>query len=272
MKIIIALLAGYAVLVAVAFLLQRRLLYYPDVSTPSARQLASVGLSYWPAGDSYRGFIASDAPENAHATVVVLHGNAGAAWQRDYYVNALQPLGYRVVLAEYPGYGGRPGTPSEKALVADARQTVQHVHEQFSEPLFVWGESLGCGVAAALAADASLPLRAVVLLTPWDNLPRMAQSAYWFLPARWIVRDKYDNTANLRKFKGPVAVLVAERDEIVPNAHSMLLYQSLAEPKKLWTFASAGHNSWPVSANEAWWREVMTFVNREHPPLGGPAE
>lgn len=262
MKLILALLVGYATLVVAACMLQRQMLYYPALNAPSEAQLQTVGLRFWPVADAYRGFVARETQDFAHATVVVFHGNAGAAWQREYYVKALQPRGYRVLLVEYPGYGGRPGTPSEKSLVAEARETLRRAHEQFGGPLIVWGESLGCGVAAALAADRSLPVSGVVMLTPWDNLPRMAQSAYWFLPARLLVQDKYDNSANLREFNGPVAVLVAEQDAVIPVAHSMTLYQSLAEPKKLWTFPGAGHNSWPVAADEAWWGEVMTFVNQ----------
>ncbi|MGI9284445.1 MAG: alpha/beta hydrolase [Pseudomonadales bacterium] len=264
MKLFFTIVAGYGVLVLVAFLLQRQLLYYPEPNAPTADHLQNLGLRFWPTADSFRGFVANGALEHSNGTVVVFHGNAGAAWQRGYYVDALQPLGYQVVLAEYPGYAGRSGSPSEKALVIDARETVQQVYEQFGGPLILWGESLGCGIAAALVADSSVPLNAVVMLTPWDNLPRMAQSAYWFLPARWFVRDKYDNTANLRNFEGPVAVLIAEQDQIIPNAHSKLLYESLAGPKKLWVFPNAGHNTWPTTFYAGWWREVMAFVTNKY--------
>lgn len=262
MKLIFSLVVGYGAVVLAAFMLQRQLLYYPDVNSPPAGQLQKLGLRFWPAAELYRAIIGTAAPENPKGTVVVFHGNAGAAWQREYYASALQPLGYRVVLAEYPGYGGRSGTPGEKALVADARQTVQQVYQQFGGPLILWGESLGCGVAAAIAADSPAPLSAVVMLTPWDSLTRMVQSMYWFLPARLVARDKYDNTTNLKAFNGPVAVLIAGQDEIIPRGRSMLLYESLAGPKKLWIFEGADHNSWPAAANAAWWGEVMEFVTR----------
>ncbi len=264
MKLLFTIVAGYSCLVLAAFLLQRQLLYYPAPNSPTADQLQNLGLRFWPTANSFRGFVANEVLEKSNGTVVVFHGNAGAAWQRQYYADALQPLGYQVVLAEYPGYAARSGSPSEKALVTDARETIQQAYEQFGGPLIVWGESLGCGIAAALAADSSLPLSAVVMLTPWDNLPRLAQSVYWFLPVRWLVRDKYDNTANLRNFKGPVAVLIAEQDEIIPNAHSRLLYESLGGPKKLWLFPGAGHNTWPATVDAGWWREVMAFVTNKH--------
>ena len=49
-------------------------------------------------------------------TAIVFHGNAGHAGHRAYYARALTPLGLRVILAEYPGYGPRAGQPGEQAL------------------------------------------------------------------------------------------------------------------------------------------------------------
>jgi hypothetical protein len=53
---------------------------------------------------------------------------------------------------------------------------------------------------------------------------------------------------------------MAERDHIIPGRHSKRLYGSLSEPKRLWIFKGAGHNSWPTNPAEDWWREVMEFV------------
>lgn len=101
-----------------------------------------------------------------------ISGNAGAAIDRSYYVRALEPLGYRVLLMEYPGYGGRPGSPSETTLTRDARASIELARQAFGQPIFLWGESLGSGVVAAVVADPTLPVAAVILLTPWDSLPR----------------------------------------------------------------------------------------------------
>ena len=131
---------------------------------------------------------------------------------------------------------------------------------QFDEPIYIWGESLGCGVASAMAADPSLKVEGLILLTPWDSLPRTAQAHYWFLPARWLVRDRYDNIRNLQRFHGPVAVIMAEQDRVIPNRLTQTLYRQIASTKQLWTFPGAGHNSWPIAAALVWWSEVMDFV------------
>ncbi|MFO7634077.1 MAG: alpha/beta fold hydrolase [Caldilinea sp.] len=261
-RIIFVLVAAYGMLVVLTFLLQRSMLYFPNRAAPSPAMLAMVGLSEWPADGAARGMIGVETPQPANGTVIVWHGNAGAAWQRGYYVDALQPLGYRVLLAEYPGYGGRPGTPSEATLVADAQETLRRAYEEFGAPIYLWGESLGAGVAAAVAAEPAAPVAGLVLLTPWDSLPDLAQRLYPFLPVRWLLRDRYDSVRNLAGVAVPVAVVIAEQDEIIPMAHAQRLYTSLPEPKQRWVLPGAGHNSWPVAPDQPWWRDVLTFVAR----------
>jgi len=166
--------------------------------------------------------------------------------------------------SEYPGYGARPGKVGDASFVADVLQAARLAQQDFGGPLYVRGESLGCGVASAVAAaaatDPELDVRGAVMLTPWDDLPSLAQRHYWYLPARWLARDKYDNLKNLRAFPGPVAVLMADRDEVIPNAHTMRLYDSLPNEKRLWVFESAGHNSWPIWPNAVWWAEVIDWL------------
>jgi alpha-beta hydrolase superfamily lysophospholipase len=254
----------YALLVFAAYLLQDRLLYFPNKATriQTAQAASRLGLALWPDGeDDYFGLISTDPPTPSSGTVLIWHGNAGSAIHRGYYVHPLQALGFRVVLLEYPGYGARPGRLREPSFVADALQAARRATQEFDGPLYVWGESLGCGVASAVAADPELEVQGAVMLTPWDRLPDLAQRIYWYLPARWLARDRYDNVGNLQEFPGPVAVLMADRDEVIPNAHTMRLYESLPDPKRLWVFQNAGHNSWPTAPDAGWWAEVMEWVS-----------
>ena len=252
------------VLLLAAYLWQRRMIYFPDTARPSEGHCQALGLRFWPdPGDGYRGFIGLAAPADTKGLVVAFHGNAGSAADRAYYVHALAPLGYRVVLAEYSGYGGRPGGLGERPFVDDAKETVRRASEAFGGPLFLVGESLGCGVAAAVAADPEIPVEGVVMITPWDSLPAVAQALYGNLPLQRLVRDKYDNIRNLQAYAKPVAIVLAERDEIIPRKNSMRLYEFLTAPKRLWTFKGAGHNSWPIGPDEIWWREVMDFVSAQ---------
>ena len=194
-------------------------------------------------------------------TVIVFHGNAGTAFHRSFYARALSRQNYRVILAEYPGYGGREGRKSEQVLVKDALDTIRLAAQEFGEPLIVWGESLGSGVVSSAVAETDTQIEGVVLFLPWDTLPKLAQKHYWYLPTRWLVLDKYNNVENLKGFDGRIAVLLAEDDKIVPIEHGKTLYDSIAAEKKLWVFEGARHNYVPVAPDLHWWKEVMKFIS-----------
>jgi len=244
--------------------MQNRFLFYPDRYDGNILEgeLKKEALCAWPSREDYRGILASGGSHPINGTVLVFHGNAGSALDRTFYIEPLQKLGYRVILLEYPGYGPRSGKPSEKTLIADGVQSVELAGEQFPEPLYILGESLGCGVAAGVIRHQTVPykIRGAILVTPWDSLISVARSLYWFLPVKYLVKDRYDSVDYLQKIEMPYALVVAENDELIPAKSSQRLYDSLNGPKKLWLIPNAGHNTWFDQTNSAWWRDVMNHL------------
>lgn len=235
------------------YMLQDRLLYFPARATVA--EMAGDRLRPWPSARDFRGLVA-EAPGDVRGTVIVFHGNAGHAGHRAFYVQALAPLGYRVILAEYPGYGPRPGKPNEATLAADAGETVALAHRQYGGPLLLLGESLGAAVAAA-AADRQREFTAGLLLfTPWGRLADVASHHYPWLPVQWLLRDGYDTSARLARFDRPVVVVVAGLDDIVPAKFGVRLHAGIGGPKHLVTIEAASHNDWPGHLDTAWWRRV----------------
>jgi pimeloyl-ACP methyl ester carboxylesterase len=258
----------WGLVVLLAWFLQERFLYFPwRLSDEEAFAAAAAqGLAPWPgAGEDLRGYLADPPGGQARGTVLVFHGNAGHALHRVHYARALLPLGWRVVLLEYPGYGPRPGRPGEERLVADAVASLREARERWGEPVVVMGESLGAGVAAAVAGQLPSLVSGVALITPWDSLTHLAQKLYPLLPIRLLLRDRYDSTGNMRTYPGPVGVVVAEHDEIVPASHTQRLFSSLPGRRKLWVMRGVGHNDWPDSPGRGWWAEVLEFLG----PAGG---
>ena len=250
-----------ALLWGALFVFQDHLLYLPTPQ-PLAAVLAEArreGLEPWPTAADYRGLLRQPAGP-ARGTVVLFHGNAGQAGDRGFYADALSRQGLRVVLAEYPAYGPRPGSLGETALVADAADTVARLAAQFPGPLLLAGESLGAGVAAAVAARAPDQVSALLLITPWDKLKHVAQHHYPWAPVSLVLRDRYDSVANLARFDRPVAVVLAERDSIVPSRFGQALYAALPGPKRLWTRPGADHNDWMERLDDDFWPEVTTFL------------
>jgi len=236
------------------------------LSTESAIQQAhAVDLMPWDhtttGTTAPQGYVQPDfAGFASRGTIVVFHGNGGWCLHRTRYVDAFTRRGFRVFLYEYPGYGGRPGRSSEAAIVPDARALVRSLEQAGYGPVYVWGESLGAGVAAAVCADASLPVYGLTLLTPWDNIANVGLSLYPYIPIRLLMRDKYDSIANLEHFQHPICVIRSANDEVIPPSLSLNLFAHLPEPKKLIVQPDCGHNDWPSSPGLAWWDEALDFM------------
>lgn len=262
-NILFGLLAGYLLLLLAIYFRQDSLLYLPQTLSAEAatRLAADRDLRPWRTS-TLHGYLRQPAAGKLRGTVVLFHGNAGHAIDREHYADALVPLGYRVVLAEYPAFGEKPGTTGEASLVADSVLTLEAARRAFPGPLYVFGESLGAGVAAAAHAARPGLVDGFALITPWDSLVAVASRHYPYLPVRWLLHDRYDSVANLRDYPGPVTVLVAEADQIVPATHGRRLFDSLSGRKALRVFAGADHNSWPADPAEKWWGEVMGEMER----------
>jgi pimeloyl-ACP methyl ester carboxylesterase len=247
---------------AAIFLWQDRLLYFP--TRAAVEHVVAGGLRAWPSPQDFRGLVAEPAGA-VRGTAIVFHGNAGHVGHRAFYASALVPLGWRVILAEYPGYGPRPGRPGEASLVADGEETVALAHRQYGAPLVLIGESLGAAVAAATGAQHRERIAGLLLITPWDQLAHVGSHHYPWLPVKWMLRDDYDSRAQLAAFDRPVLVAVAERDSIVPARFGTALHAALAGPKRLVVIPASDHNDWPGRVDAAWWRDAMAFA------LGGEA-
>jgi pimeloyl-ACP methyl ester carboxylesterase len=255
--LLLKLAASGVTLVAALAWLQNHLLYFPSRATVA--QVERGGLRAWPSARDFRGLVAEPSAP-ARATAIVFHGNAGHAGHRGFYAAALRPLGLRVILAEYPGYGPRDGTHGEATFVDDAAQSIALAKRTYGVPLLVVGESLGAAVAAAAAARQADHVDALLLITPWDRLERVATYHYPWLPARWLLDDTYDSAAALATFGKPVLVAVAERDTIVPPQFGAALHAALPGPKRLVTVAGAGHNDWPDRVNARWWDDITGYL------------
>jgi hypothetical protein len=255
--------AAFCLLVLV---FQRQLMYFPSRET-EAEALAradSLGLAPWRDGRGgllgWRDRVRS-AP--ARGRLLVLHGNAGSALGRQYYRAAFQATrpanGWEVVLVEYPGYGCRPGKASEPAMVAAALAAVDALRAEGGAPTVLVGESLGSGIAAACAKARPEAVAGLFLVTPLTSGVEVAKVHYPIVPG-FLLRDRLQAEAALRELRIPLAVLVAESDEVIPPRLGRRLFAGYPGPKRLWTAAGAGHNGWDARPGNPMWQEVSDFL------------
>lgn len=253
---------------------QSRYIYFPRTGTEAdlTQEALGVRLSPWRDGEGQLiGWQNTDAGEPA---VLLFHGNAGYALDRRDYVGELAETGVpplrRICLFEYPGYGARPGKPSEATVTRAALAAFDEFDT--GGRVFLVGESLGSGVACAVAAARPDRVAGLLLLTPFTRLQDVARAHYPWLPVGLLLRDRYDNLAALRVYRGPVVIVVAEQDTVVPPGLGRRLYETYSGPKRLRTDAGSTHNELDLSARSLWWRESWRFLLESGPDPASPTE
>jgi uncharacterized protein len=242
----------YLAVCALLYFGQRSLLYMPTHWTPEAFQ-AEVAQRFKGKATilpTFDAVVLEPAQKRPHSTAILFHGNGGSGLDRGILASDFLKRGYRLVLAEYPGYAARPGPLSEEALVTDGQQLLEAVRVQYPEqPVTVVGESLGTAVAIQVAAAAVQPPKELLLMTPFWSMEEVAARKVWMLPTSLLLKDKYRSFEHIAKFKGPVRILVAKDDELVTARAGIDLYAVAQSrgPAELIEVADAKHNTW-------WWR------------------
>ena len=244
--------AFYIGLVAVMYLAQRSLMYFPETlrTTPAQAGLPEAEEVTLDTADGERVIAWHIAPRGDQPIILYFHGNGGALRYRVDRYRALTKDGTGLVALSYRGYGGSSGRPSEAGLIEDARATYAFATKRYPEArLVLWGESLGTGVAVALAAEKKVAR--LVLEAPFLSAVSVAASVYWFVPVRWLMNDQFRSDQRIRDVTAPVLIVHGDRDDVIPIESGEQLYALIAGPKRFLRIPGAGHEDLGTRAVEA---------------------
>jgi pimeloyl-ACP methyl ester carboxylesterase len=170
------------------------------------------------------------------------------------------------LLMDYRGYGQSEGSPSEKALIADALALYDHAAKLpgvDARRIYAFGRSLGSGVAVALAAER--PLAGVVLVTPYDSLAAVAKRYSWYVPVDTLLRHRFASLALAPQLKAPLLCLIAGHDDVIPPEHAERLYAAWGGPKHRVQLAGASHNATDTAPR--FWPSIREFLKMGSDPI-----
>lgn len=197
------------------------------------------------------------------------HGNAGNLSGRGGMAALLaNSLEASVLLFDYPGYGKSDGEPSEAgcyAAGAAAYEWLTKTQQVPADNVILFGKSLGGGVAVELAAQR--PHRALVLVKSFTSVPDMAQHVFWFLPARWLVRNRYENLQKIARCSRPIFIAHGDRDRTIPLSQGQRLFEAAGEPKKFLLLADSDHND---GFPPQFFSELAEFLKKHAPSSVSP--
>ena len=236
-------LAGYAALVALLYLTQRSLLYFPDKTRtrPADAGLPQAEEVLLQSADGEQLIAWHVPPRDGKPVIVYFQGNGGGLNLRAQRFGRLTSDGTGLLALSYRGYGGSSGSPTEAGLIRDAEAAHDFAAARYGqERIVLWGESLGTGVAVALASEK--PVARVILESPYTSIAAVAASIYWFVPVRWLMKDAFRSDERIAKVTAPVLVVHGMRDTIIPIGFGERLYEMIRAPKRFIRLPNAGHN------------------------------
>jgi uncharacterized protein len=240
----------YVGLAAVIYFAQRSLMYFPetihtapaDAGLPEAEEVALT------ASDGVNVIAWHVPPHDGKPVILYFHGNGGALQYRVERFRKLIADGIGLVALEYRGYGGNGGSPSEQGFIADAEAAYAYAAARYQVPqLVLWGESLGSGVAVALAAEK--PVGRVILEAPFTSAVAVGAGHYWYLPVRLLMKDQFRSDERIGKVTAPLLILHGMHDRVVPYAMGEHLFDLAHKPKHIVRFLDGDHDD--LDANGA---------------------
>jgi uncharacterized protein len=226
---------------------QRRLIYFPDgADVPAAaRVLPGARDVVLDTSDGLRlgAWLVPPTSWPRHMVVLVAPGNAGNRLGRAPLARALAGEGFTVLLMDYRGYAGNPGSPSEQGLARDVRAAREYIVGAAgfaADRIIYFGESLGAAVVTELAIE--YPPAALVLRSPFEDLVAVGRYHYPMLPVGALLRDRYPVADLLGRVTVPTVVIYGGSDSIVPPQQSRAVAGRAGGPVRLVRVDGADHN------------------------------
>ncbi len=227
----------YVGLGAVLFMFQKHYLFMPD-HTDFLQCDELEGAERVTYGTT-RAYLTARSPERI---VVLYHGNAGRACDRSFMEPTFAGDSYSTLFVEYTGYAETGRDPGMRAILANVADTIRFLEVRGYREVMVVGESVGTGPAAYHARAA--PVSGLVLMAAYTELASVARAHLPVYPVRLLLRHNFTPDLWLAEYRGPVSIIVAEHDEIVPPELGRELYERIPSSEKQFHIVpNARHNT-----------------------------
>ena len=236
----------YISLLALIFIFQRSLMYFPVKEKISKSFYKNTKLKIIDISTSDGLILKSlykKSETNINKTILVFHGNAGHIGHRVSKFKPFMDKGYGLLLLEYRGYGENKGKPTKLGLYRDGEAAINYLINQKikSKNIIVYGESLGTAIATKLSTNYSFNM--TILEAPFTSVADVAQKRYWIFPAKYLVLDNFDIIGIIEKIKSPLLIIHGYKDYVINIAFGKKVFEAALKPKKALFVKNAGHNN-----------------------------
>lgn len=256
-KIIVAFLGFYLLLVLSLYFFQESLIFLPTHLEQDYRynfEVPAEEINVKSSDITLNGLHFKG--KNARGVILYFHGNAGDLSRWGEVVQPLLKFNYDIIVMDYRGYGKSGGDFSEAAMYQDAQLFYDYAKEHYKESeIVLYGRSLGSTFATSIASKNNVSK--LILETPFYSIRSVAKQRFPFLPIDWLLKYNFETHKMASKVTSPTLVLLSGKDEVVGYESGLELAK---EFKKVTTVSvqEAGHNN--QFEFYIYWSELSAFL------------
>lgn len=178
----------------------------------------------------------------AKGVVLYFHGNSDNVTRYAKNARSFTGKGYEVWMPDYPTYGKTTGELSEENMYRQAKEVYKLAHSKFSsDSIFVYGKSLGSGVASYIAAKEKCA--ALILETPFYSIPSLFSAYAPIYPTSRMSHFKFPVAEYLEEVTEPVVIFSGTSDKVIPYRNASKLKKVLKPGDEFITIENGTHNN-----------------------------
>ncbi len=202
--------------------------------------------------------------KSSYPTILFFHGNGEIGSEYDDIANIYNQHNINFIIADFRGYGFSNGTPTIKNTISDSHIILNYIlqyltKKSYSNKLHLMGRSLGSASVLELSKRYPKDFHSIIIESGFYNEKPIMELFNITLDKK----NGFLNDEKIKNYSGPLLIIHAEKDHIIPFNQAKLLYNScLSKNKLILPISNANHNNILSINPQKYFQGIINFINQ----------
>ena len=98
----------------------------------------------------------------------------------------------------------------------------------------------------------------IILEAPYTSIADVASRHYWYLPAKWLVLDRFEILGIIRKIKSPLLIIHGKKDNVINIDLGKKVFNSAPNPNNLFIDNASHNNLYEFNI----FKKILNFISQ----------